>query len=148
MRRVHGSGHPAIVSRRAVCSGRTGAVSFPGDGCVLVVAIHGRCQPINATAARRFRLRAFSSDNFDIIQHMSITINLPGTIEKRVTRSAAGLDLERLFLSYLEKELERREQVEAELAELDDLSERVSSRLSGPAYRFKRADAYDESELA
>ena len=76
---------------------------------------------------------------------MSITINLPRTIEKRVTRSAAGLDLERLFLSYLEKELERREQVEAEL---DDLSERVSSRLSGPAYRFDRADAYDESELA
>ena len=82
---------------------------------------------------------------FGIIRHMSITINLPRTIEKRVTRSAAGLDLERLFLSYLEKELERREQVEAELAELDDLSERVSSRLSGAAYRFNRADAYDES---
>ena len=79
---------------------------------------------------------------------MSITINLPKTIEKRVTRSAAGLDLERLFLSYLEKELERREQVETELAELDDLSERVSSRLTGPAYRFSRADAYDEGELA
>lgn len=76
---------------------------------------------------------------------MGITINLPRTIEKRVTRSAAGLDLERLFLSYLEKELERREQVEAELAELDDLSGRVSSRLSGAAYRFNRADAYDES---
>ena len=79
---------------------------------------------------------------------MSITINVPGTIEKRVARSGAGLDLERLFLAYLEKELERREQVETELAELDDLSERVSSRLTGPAYRFNRADAYDEGELA
>ena len=79
---------------------------------------------------------------------MSITINLPETFEKRVARSAAGLDLERLFLAYLEKELERREQVETELAELDDLSERVSSRLSGPAYQFNRADAYDEGELA
>ena len=44
-----------------------GAVSRLDDGCVLVVAIHGRCQPINATAARRFNLRAFSSANFDII---------------------------------------------------------------------------------
>ena len=82
------------------------------------------------------------------MQRMSITINLPRTIERRMTRSAAGLDLERLFLAYLEKELERREQVETELAELDDLSERVCSRLSGPAYQFDRADAYDEGELA
>lgn len=76
---------------------------------------------------------------------MSIVINLPRTIEKRVTRSAVGLDLERLFLSYLENELERREQVETELAELDDLSERVSARLTGPAYRFNRADASGHS---
>ena len=54
-----------------------------------------------------------------------------------------GTTLERMFLAYLERELERRQEVDAVMDEFDALVKETSKRRDAP-YVFNRADAYGE----
>ena len=54
-----------------------------------------------------------------------------------------GTTLERMFLAYLERELEHREEVDAVMDEFDALVKETSKRRDAP-YVFNRADAYGE----
>ena len=76
---------------------------------------------------------------------MSVTINLPPAMEKKA-RGYSMLDgavLEQMFLGYLERELEHRQEVDAVMQEFDALVKETSRRRDAP-YVFNRADAYGE----
>ena len=76
---------------------------------------------------------------------MSVTINLPPAMEKKAQGylMLEGTTLERMFLAYLERELERRQEVDAVMDEFDALVKETSKRRDAP-YVFNRADAYGE----
>lgn len=76
---------------------------------------------------------------------MSVTINLPPAIEKKAQGYSIleGTTLERMFLAYLERELEHRQEVDAVMGEFDALVKETSKRRDAP-YVFNRADAYGE----
>ena len=76
---------------------------------------------------------------------MSVTINLPPAMEKKAQGYSMleGTTLERMFLAYLERELERRQEVDAVMDEFDALVKETSKRRDAP-YVFSRADAYGE----
>ena len=76
---------------------------------------------------------------------MSVTINLPPAIEKKAQGYSMleGTTLERMFLAYLERELEHRQEVDAVMGEFDALVKETSKRRDAP-YVFSRADAYGE----
>ena len=76
---------------------------------------------------------------------MVVTINLPPAIEKKAQGYSIleGTTLERMFLAYLERELEHRQEVDAVMGEFDALVKETSKRRDAP-YVFNRADAYGE----
>lgn len=76
---------------------------------------------------------------------MRVTINLPPAMEKKAQGYSMleGTTLERMFLAYLERELEHREEVDAVMDEFDALVKETSKRRDAP-YVFNRADAYGE----
>ena len=76
---------------------------------------------------------------------MSVTINLPPAMEKKAQGYSMleGTTLERMFLAYLERELEHRQEVDAVMDEFDSLVKETSKRREAP-YVFNRADAYGE----
>ena len=81
---------------------------------------------------------------------MSITIDLPPAMaqEARDYAIVHGTTLERLFLDYLRNELRRRHETGEVMTRLDALVRKTSTRLTGEAYKFNRADAYPEGEFA
>ena len=76
---------------------------------------------------------------------MSITIDLPPAMaqEARDYVTVQGTTLERMFLDYLAAELKRRRETDEVMSKLDELARSTSSRLTGEAYKFNRADAYE-----
>ena len=76
---------------------------------------------------------------------MSITIDLPPTMAQEAYDYATvqGTTLERMFLDYLSSELKRRREADAIMSRLDELAKRTTARLTGEAYKFNRADAYE-----
>jgi len=81
---------------------------------------------------------------------MSITIDLPPAMEKEARDyvTVRGTTFERMFLDYLASELKRRREANEVMSKLDELVRSTSSRLTGEAYKFNRADAYPEGEFA
>ena len=76
---------------------------------------------------------------------MSIMIDLPPAMAQEAKEyvTVRGTTLEQLFLDYLKTELERRHEVDAVMSKLDALAKKTSARLTGEAYKFNRADAYE-----
>ncbi|MBQ6007247.1 MAG: hypothetical protein IJL17_01815 [Kiritimatiellae bacterium] len=76
---------------------------------------------------------------------MSITIDLPPTMAQEVRDYATvqGTTLERMFLDYLAAELKRRREADEVMSRLDELAKKTGARLTGEAYKFNRADAYE-----
>lgn len=76
---------------------------------------------------------------------MSILIDLPPAMaqEAKDYVTVRGTTLERMFLDYLKSELERRRETCEVMSKLDELVEKTSARLTGEAYKFNRADAYE-----
>jgi len=76
---------------------------------------------------------------------MSITIDLPPAmaLEARDYVTVHGTTLERMFLDYLAAELKRRREANEVMSKLDELTRRTGARLTGEAYKFSRADAYE-----
>ena len=81
---------------------------------------------------------------------MSITIDLPSAMaqEARDYATVHGTTLERMFLDCLRNELRRRHETGEVMTRLDALVRKTSTRLTGEAYKFNRADAYPEDEFA
>ena len=76
---------------------------------------------------------------------MSITIDLPPAMEKEACDYVAvqGTTFERMFLDYLAAELKRRREADEVMSRLDELAKKTGARLTGEAYKFNRADAYE-----
>ena len=76
---------------------------------------------------------------------MSITIDLPPAMAQEACEfvTVRGTTLERMFLDYLATELKRRREADAVMSRLDELARDTSARLTGEAYKFNRADAYE-----
>ena len=79
---------------------------------------------------------------------MCMMLDVPPAIETRVAdyEKATGRSLRRMFLDYLQKELDRREEGHMRVQRFHELLAR-KTKLTGAPYRFRRQDAYDE-ELA
>lgn len=76
---------------------------------------------------------------------MSIMIDLPPAMAKEAQEyvTVRGTTLERMFLDYLKTELKRRHEANAVMSRLDELVKKTGARLTGEAYKFNRADAYE-----
>ena len=48
-----------------------------------------------------------------------------------------------MFLDYLAAELKRRREADEVMSRLDELAKKTGARLTGEAYKFNRADAYE-----
>ena len=81
---------------------------------------------------------------------MSITIDIPPAMEKEACDyvTVQGTTFERMFLDYLATQLKRQREANEVMSEFDELVQSTSSRLTGEAYKFNRADAYPEGEFA
>ena len=79
---------------------------------------------------------------------MSLTIDMSPSMEKEALGFATmkGKTLEQMFLDYLQKELDRREEGRLRVQRFHELLAK-KTKLTGAPYRFRRQDAYDE-ELA
>ena len=79
---------------------------------------------------------------------MCMMLDVPPAIETRVSdyEKATGRSLRQMFLDYLQKELDRREEGRKRVQRFHELLAR-KTKLTGAPYRFRRQDAYDE-ELA
>ena len=79
---------------------------------------------------------------------MCMMLDVPPAIETRVSdyEKATGRSLRQMFLDYLLKELDRREEGRKRVQRFHELLAR-KTKLTGAPYRFRRQDAYDE-ELA
>ena len=79
---------------------------------------------------------------------MCMMLDVPPAMEARVAdyEKATGRSLRQMFLDYLQKELDRREEGRKRVQRFHELLER-KTKLTGAPYRFRRQDAYDE-ELA
>ena len=79
---------------------------------------------------------------------MCMMLDVPPAIETRVAdyEKATGRSLRQMFLDYLQKELDRREEGRKRVQRFHELLARQTP-LEGEPYKFRRADAYDE-ELA
>ena len=79
---------------------------------------------------------------------MCMMLDLPSAIETRVAdyEKATGRSLRQMFLDYLLKELDRREEGHMRVQRFHELLAK-KTKLAGSPYHFRRQDAYDE-ELA
>ena len=79
---------------------------------------------------------------------MCMMLDVPPAIETQVAdyERATGRSLRQMFLEYLQKELDRREEGRKRVQRFHELLAR-KTKLIGAPYRFRRQDAYDE-ELA
>ena len=79
---------------------------------------------------------------------MCMMLDLPSSIETRVAdyEKATGRSLRQMFLDYLQKELDRREEGRIRVHRFHELLAK-KTKLTGAPYRFRRQDAYNE-ELA
>ena len=79
---------------------------------------------------------------------MCMMLDVPPAMEARVAdyEKATGRSLRQMFLDYLQKELDRREEGRKRVQRFHELLAR-KTKLTGAPYRFRRQDAYDE-ELA
>ena len=79
---------------------------------------------------------------------MCMILEVPPAIETQVSEyeKATGRSLRQMFLDYLQKEFNRREEGRLRVQRFHELLAR-KTKLTGAPYRFRRQDAYDE-ELA
>ena len=79
---------------------------------------------------------------------MCMMLDIPTAIGARVAdyEKATGRSLRQMFLDYLQKELDRRDEGRQRVQRFHELQAR-KTKLTGAPYHFRRRDAYDE-ELA
>ena len=72
-------------------------------------------------------------------------LDVPAAIETRIAdyEKATGRSLQQMFLDYLQKELDRREEGRKRVQRFHELLAK-KTKLTGEPYRFRRQDAYDE----